>query len=137
MISPAEPHLLATLLSQEDQLHFHQINNIQLPHHVLYILHQLTFTLTPSTSSSSSPSATLWTAITLLKKLYILSQQQHSIDLITIVASFTLAHKYHHSQTHILDYHLVAHTFNIHDIQLIHVSPSPSLSILISYSVSW
>ncbi|CAF1065156.1 unnamed protein product [Adineta ricciae] len=43
-LSSAETHLLATLLSQEDQLHYHQINNIQLPQHVLYILHQLTFT---------------------------------------------------------------------------------------------
>ncbi|CAF1386662.1 unnamed protein product [Adineta ricciae] len=133
MISSAETHLLATLLSQEDQLHYHQINNIQLPQHVLYILHQLTFTFTPSTSSSSS--ATLWTAITLLKKLYLLSQQQHPIDLITIVASFTLAHKYQHSQTHILDYHLIAHTFNIHDIQLIHDGEVALLDAL-SYDIS-
>lgn len=131
MISPAETHLLANLLSQEDQLHYHQINNIQLPQHILYILHQLTFNLTQSTSSS----ATLWMAITLLKKLCLLSQQeQQPIDLVTIIASFTLAHKYQHSQTHTIDYHLIVHAFNIHDIQLIHVSPSLSLSLFITLS---
>ncbi|UJR20796.1 hypothetical protein I4U23_023909 [Adineta vaga] len=114
--------LLFTLLSQEDQHHYSQINNIQLPHHILHILHQLTSLL--------HSSSTLWMSITLLKKLIL---QQHSIDLIIVIASFTLAHKY--QQSHIIDYQLIAQSSHIDDIQLIHDAEVAILDAL-SYDIS-
>ena len=55
----------------------------------------------------------------LLKSLII---HQHPIDLITIIASLTLSHKYQHAQSHTIDYHLIQQSCHIHNIQLIHVS---------------
>ena len=58
-------------------------------------------------------------ATVLLKKLI---AQQHSLDLLTIVACITLASKYQHSSSQSIDYQLLADCCHIDTIQLIHVS---------------
>jgi hypothetical protein len=61
----------------------------------------------------------MWTAIALLKKLTI---EQHSIDILTIIACITLSSKYQDSSSQFMDYEFIANYCRIENIQLIHVS---------------
>ena len=65
----------------------------------------------------------MWMTIVLLKKLII---QQHSIDILTIIACATLSSKYQDSSSQTIDYELIVHCCQIENIQLIHVSLSSS-----------
>ncbi|CAF1416868.1 unnamed protein product [Adineta steineri] len=123
-LSSSETHLLHNLLSQEDQLHYNQTINIQLSDHILHILNHLTSLL-------YLDSSTIWMTTILLKKLTL---QQYSIDLLTIIASTTLSHKYQHSQAQDTDYDLIAQYFHVQNIQLIHDTEIELLDIF-SYDI--
>ncbi|CAF3576779.1 unnamed protein product [Rotaria sordida] len=63
-LSSPHTHLLATLLSEEDQHDYNQLLQVQLPKDILQILHQLSSLLHISSSA-------IWMSIVLLKKLII------------------------------------------------------------------
>ncbi len=133
-LSSSETHLLATLISEEDQHDYNQLLETTLSQDILQILHQVIFLTTfktllftfliffQLTSLLHPSSSAIWTTIVLLKKLII---QQYSIDLLTIIACITLSSKYQDSSSQSIDYEFIAHCCHIQNIQLIHVSFLP------------
>ncbi|CAF3428023.1 unnamed protein product [Rotaria sp. Silwood1] len=109
-LSSSDSHLLPTLLSEEDQHDYNQLLYIQISPDILQILNQLNSFLHISSSA-------MWMSIVLIKKLII---QQYSIDLLTIIACFTLSSKYQDSSSQFIDYELILQCYPIKDIQLIH-----------------
>ncbi|CAF4647562.1 unnamed protein product [Rotaria sp. Silwood1] len=109
-LSSSDSHLLPTLLSEEDQHDYNQLLYIQISPDILQILNQLNSFLHISSSA-------MWMSIVLIKKLII---QQYSIDLLTIIACFTLSSKYQDSSSQFIDYELILQRYPIEDIQLIH-----------------
>ncbi|CAF3383969.1 unnamed protein product [Rotaria sp. Silwood1] len=109
-LSSSDSHLLPTLLSEEDQHDYNQLLYIQISPDILQILNQLNSFLHISSSA-------MWMSIVLIKKLIL---QQYSIDLLTIIACFTLSSKYQDSSSQFIDYELILQCYPIKDIQLIH-----------------
>ncbi|CAF1543722.1 unnamed protein product [Rotaria sordida] len=124
-LSSPHTHLLATLLSEEDQHDYNQLLQIQLPKDILQILHQLSSLLHISSSA-------IWMSIVLLKKLII---QKYSLDLLTIIACITLSSKYQDSSSELIDYELILQYYPIQNIQQIHNTEIHLLDIF-SYDIS-
>ncbi|CAF2403631.1 unnamed protein product [Rotaria sp. Silwood2] len=109
-LSSTDSHLLATLLSEEDQDDYNQLLKTKISSPILQILHQLHSLLHISSSA-------IWMSIVLVKKLII---QNYSIDLLTIIACVTLSSKYQDSLSQFIDYELIIQCYPIQSIQQIH-----------------
>ena len=123
-LSSSHSHLLLTLLNEEDQHDYNQLLTTSLSHDIFHILQQVA-------SFLYLPSSTTWTTVILLKKLVLL---QYDIDLLTIVGCLTLSAKYQHSQTHHIDYQLLAQHCHIPTVDLIHVCSSSIACLFIHFS---
>ncbi|CAF1660855.1 unnamed protein product [Adineta ricciae] len=124
-LSFPESKLLTTLLSREDQYDYNQLQTKSLLSDTQHLLHQIS-------SFLQLPPSTTWMAAKLLKKLLI---QQHSINVLTILASVTLSSKYQDSSFQSIDYELLAHYYHIDDIQHIHAAEIDLLERL-SYDIA-
>ncbi|UJR28784.1 hypothetical protein I4U23_010010 [Adineta vaga] len=124
-LSASESKLLVTLLSEEDQYQYNQLLNIVLPDDIQHLLHQISLLLHLSSSA-------IWMATILLKKLLI---EEHSLDLLIILACVTLSSKYQDSSSQPIDYELLAHCCQIENIQHIHDAETDLLE-LFSYDIT-
>lgn len=131
-LSSSQSNLLTNLLKQEDQYQYYQLLNTTIPIDIQHLLNQVgsclvsliifiitSFFFFQLCSLLHLSSSATWMATVLLKKLLI---QQHSLDLLTILACVTLSSKYQDSLSQSIDYELLAECYDIDNIQHIHVS---------------